>query len=77
MSRFSPLFLIQISAYPFTGVQTAIRNTLEEAIALRESFNRLGYFGVTVIEVCKDGSVVYHLPEVKEGDPLGLHKELK
>lgn len=70
------MFLVQVAAYPGTGVQIAIRNTLEEAIALRRDLNSLGYFGLTITEVCKDGSIRYHHPEIKQGDPLGLLKLL-
>lgn len=70
------VFVIQIPSYPGRGVQIALRNTLDEAIALRNSLNGMGYFGIAIVEVCKGGGVVYHLPEVKRGDPLGLMKML-
>jgi len=71
------MFLIQVRAHYFTGVQVAIRETLEEAIALRESLVSAGYYSVTVIEVGEDGRLIYHVPEIKYGDPLGLLEELQ
>jgi hypothetical protein len=70
------MFIIQIHAYPRYGYCTAIRTSLHEAIALREDLAKLGYLGLTITEVCKDGSVRYHLPGIEHGDPMGLYKEL-
>lgn len=45
------VFLIRITAYPWLPPQTAIRHTLEEAIALRNELVAVGYLVSDVIEV--------------------------
>lgn len=69
-------FLVQTANYPGWGVRIALRDSLEEAIALREQLNSLGFWGVSVVEFTENHELIYHDPKFKSGDPLGLHQLL-
>lgn len=45
------MFLIRVRAYPWLRSQTAIRYTLEDAIALSTDLKEMGYSCVQVVEI--------------------------